>query len=181
VRPGFIPKRLVAELRRAPFSAPCSALFHSLLESALKLRFSGQSSLRVLVEAMALCLLAEFLHAASEAEAGAHDDVAVRNFLHCVEEHFGEEDCLQAARLAAGISRNSLFQKLRRVMGTTPANFLWQFRAERGAAMLVETGRTVGEVAYRCGFKNPFHFSRVLKRRFGKSPKDIRGQAWAKE
>ena len=181
MRPRFIPKSLEARLRRAPLSAPCSALFHSLIENALKLRFSRQSSVRVLVEAMALCLLAEFLHAAREAEAGAYDDMAVRNFLLCVEGHFGEEDCLQAARAAAGVSRNTLFQKLRRAMETTPANFLWQFRAERGAAMLAETGQTVGEVAYRCGFKNPFHFSRVLKRCFGKSPKEIRQQAWARE
>ena len=180
IRPRFIPKNLEASLRRAPLSAPCSALFHSLRENALKLRFSRQSSVRVLVEAMALCLLAEFLHAAREAKTGACDDMAVRNFLLCVEDHFGEEDCLQTARAAAGISRNTLFQKLRRAMATTPADFLWQFRAERGAAMLAETGQTVGEVAYRCGFKNPFHFSRVLKRRFGKSPKEIRQQAWAK-
>ena len=181
LRPRFVPKSLEACLRRAPLAAPCSALFHSLLEGALKLRFSRQASVRVLAEELALCLFADFLHAAREGESGAYGDLAVRNFLLFVEEHFGEEDCLQAARAAAGVSRNSLFQKMHRVMKTTPAHFLWQFRAERGAAMLAETGQTVGEIAYRCGFKNPFHFSRLLKRRFGESPKEIRQQAWARE
>ncbi|MCX6926067.1 MAG: AraC family transcriptional regulator [Verrucomicrobia bacterium] len=181
VRPRIIPNSLAACLRRTPLSAPCSALFHSLLENALKLRFSREASFRILVEGIAVCLLAEFFHAASEAESGVYDDIAVRNFLLCVEDHFGEESCLKAARAAAGVSRNSLFQRLRRMMETTPAKYLWQFRAERGAAMLAETGQTVAEIAYRCGFKNPFHFSRMLKRCFGKSPKEIRQQAWARE
>jgi AraC-like DNA-binding protein len=180
MRPGFVPKSLGASLRRAPLSAPCTALFHTLIESALKLRFSGEASARVLVDATALCLLGEFLHAAREAGSGAYDDLAVRKFLLCVEERFGKEDCLEAARAASGISRNSLFQKLRQVMKTTPASYLWQFRAERGVAMLAETGQTVGEIAYRCGFKSPFHFSLLVKRRFGKSPTELRRRAWTR-
>jgi transcriptional regulator GlxA family with amidase domain len=65
-------------------------------------------------------------------------------------------------------------------MNTTPARYLWQFRIERGAAMLGETGHTVAEIAYRCGFQNPFHFSRLVKQHFGQSPKEIRRHAWSK-
>ena len=38
-------------------------------------------------------------------------------------------------------------------------------------------GNTAAEIAYCCGFKNPFHFSRLLKKRTGRSPRDIRRQA----
>jgi transcriptional regulator GlxA family with amidase domain len=71
--------------------------------------------------------------------------------------------------------------KFRAKMGTTPARYLWRFRTERGAAMLGETGLTIAEIADRCGFKSPFHFSRIIKQHFGQSPKSLRRQAWTPE
>ncbi len=64
-------------------------------------------------------------------------------------------------------------------MGCTPARHLWKFRLERGVAMLEETGHTVAEIAYRCGFKNPFHFSRLIKQQAGRPPREIRRRAWS--
>jgi AraC family L-rhamnose operon regulatory protein RhaS len=88
---------------------------------------------------------------------------------------------LSAARLASGVSRNTLLSKFHRIMHTTPAHYLWKVRAERGISMLKETGRTIAEIAYHCGFKNPFHFSRLLKQRTGRSPREIRHAAWTRE
>jgi len=31
---------------------------------------------------------------------------------------------------------------------------------------------------YHCGFKNPFHFSRAVKKLHGKPPRQIRYEAW---
>lgn len=174
VRPSFMPKRLAAALRRAPFSVPCTALFHSLLQNAINLRFSQQPVVGVLAEHLVLCLFAEFLHSAHKNDSSTGDDLTVRNFLLCVENHFGDENCLQLARQASGASRNSLLRNFHTAMQTTPAKYLWKFRVERGAAMLAETGQTAAEIAYRCGFKSPFHFSRLFKKHLGQSPKEFR-------
>lgn len=45
--------------------------------------------------------------------------------------------------------------------------------------MLTETGHTVGEIAYACGFRDPFHFSRLVKGLQGVSPQNLRRQIWA--
>jgi len=105
----------------------------------------------------------------------------VNVFLRYVGDHFAEENCLPAARQAAGVSRNTLLNKFHQSLDTTPAHYLWKVRAERGISMLAETGRTVAEIAYHCGFKNPFHFSRLLKQQTGRSPKEIRHHAWSRE
>jgi AraC-like DNA-binding protein len=49
---------------------------------------------------------------------------------------------------------------------------------ERGAALLSATGLTVSQIADRCGFKNPFHFSRLLRKMQGVSPRQLRQRAW---
>jgi transcriptional regulator GlxA family with amidase domain len=80
-----------------------------------------------------------------------------------MEQHLTEPDCLQTAHVAAGVSRNTLITWFRTELQVTPARYLWRLRAERGIAMLAETGNTIAEIAYACGFRAPFHFSRHVK------------------
>jgi AraC-like DNA-binding protein len=179
IRPGFMPKSFQQLLGRAPFSAPCSEVFRLLLAAVSKLRAPRHSAAGRLVEQLGLCLFAEYLNACGRSDSETGGDPAVCAFMHHVEDHFGEENCLQAAHEAAGISRNAMIYKFRQEMHTTPARYLWRFRTERGAAMLFETGHTTAEIAYSCGFNNPFHFSRLIKQHFGRPPKDLRRQAWS--
>jgi transcriptional regulator GlxA family with amidase domain len=149
--------------------------------AAFKLRSSRLQATANLINQFGVCAFAEFLNEAHDAQAHPNQDPAVLAFLRHIEDRFAEPDCLRTAHHAAGISRNALIYKLNREMRTTPARYLWKFRVERGAAMLAETGHTVAEIAYRCGFKNPFHFSHLVKRHFGQSPKTIRHNTWAKD
>ena len=47
-----------------------------------------------------------------------------------------------------------------------------------GAKRVYDAGLTVAEVAYRCGFRNPFHFSRLVRAHQGLPPRDVRRRAW---
>jgi AraC family transcriptional regulator of arabinose operon len=179
IRPGFMPEEFQPRLRQAPASAPCSEVFRLLLAAAFKLRTPRHRATACLVEQLGLCAFAEYLNASRLTGLETGQDPAVRAFLNHVDDHFAEEDCLHSAHLAAGISRNAMIYKFRKEMRETPARYLWRLRIERGAAMLGETGHTTAEIAYRCGFKNPFHFSRSVKQHFGCSPKDLRHRAWS--
>jgi AraC-like DNA-binding protein len=130
------------------------------------------------VEHIGLALFAEFLHQATLWPQRTQRDDGLSRATACIEEHFGEEDCLARARLAARCSESGLNQQFRRYLGTSPARHLWLTRVERGVAMLRDTGLTVAEISARCGCKNPFHFSRLVKRSQGISPREVRRSAW---
>jgi len=98
-----------------------------------------------------------------------------------LEEHLRDQDCLSKAHDAAGVSRNTLISRFRRDLKTTPARYLWRLRTERGIEMLADTGHTIAEIAFACGFQTPFHFSRLVKSLQGLSPQQIRKQSWAIE
>lgn len=178
VRPGFMPQPLRRQLRGAAVSVQCSEIFRSLLATGFKLQPPHNGSAGIIVEHLALCLFAEYLNAAQQDALELSTDPSVNRFLRHVEEHYGDADCLLDAHRAAQISRNGLITKFRNQMRTTPSRHLWRVRVERGAAMLLETGHSVAEIAYHCGFKNPFHFSRLIKTQFGAGPKTLRQQAW---
>lgn len=76
------------------------------------------------------------------------------------------------------ISGNTLISQFQKRHHASPSRFLWKLRTERGIAMLRETGLSVAEIAYQCGFQNPFHFSRLVKQLQGIPPRDVRKQAW---
>lgn len=75
-------------------------------------------------------------------------------------------------RMAAvlGMSRSSLSAKCRTYFAMSPAQLFRKHRMERALELLTGTGMSVSEVAEFLGFENPFHFSRVFRRHYGRPP-----------
>ncbi len=178
IRPLFMPAELRWRLARAPQMVPCSELMHRLFAAAQGCRRVTSLAAGRVVEHLGLALFAEFLHQTSIWPQRSQRDEGLSRAMACIEEHFGDEDCLARAREAARCSESGLNQRFRRDLGTSPARYLWLTRVERGIAMLRDTGLTVAEISLRCGCKNPFHFSRLVKRSQGISPREVRRRAW---
>jgi AraC-like DNA-binding protein len=94
-----------------------------------------------------------------------------------VELHLGraDMDCRQVAE-AHGISPRYL-SKLFAAEGQTPSEWIWARRLERARAAIENaspSARSITQIAYDCGFKDPAHFSRAFKARFGLSPSELR-------
>lgn len=179
IRPSFMPEDLRRRLDRAPGRVPCSAFLHRLFAAALGLHCVGDASAGRVVEYLGLTVFAEYLHlAAVAARTREQQDECLGRAMAYVEEHYGEEDCLEGARRAACCSESGLNQRFRRYLGTSLARYLWATRVERGVALLRNTGLTVAEISDRCGCKNPFHFSRLVRKSLGQSPRAVRRAAW---
>ena len=88
-------------------------------------------------------------------------------------------DQLHNARLAPALVARELGVSVRHLhtlfaaAGSSFCTELTAFRLERASVMLKDrrfTGLAISEVAWRCGFKNPSHFSRLFRQRFGAAP-----------
>ena len=79
---------------------------------------------------------------------------------------------------ASGVSVGHLIKLTNEHWAMTPMERLWQERVESGARLLRETGLGIGEIAYRTGFCNPFHFSRRFRQRYGLHPRAWRQSMW---
>ncbi len=156
-----------------------SECFSRIVSSAFLLR-SGQSAPAChVIDTLAQGLFYEFLNMSNSSSTRACADMCVSKALRYMEDHFNDHDCLCGARRAAGCSTNALLYKFTRSVGTTPSRHLWQIRTEKGLALLADTGLPIAEIADRCGFKTPFHFSRCIHRMQGVSPRETRLRAWA--
>jgi AraC-like DNA-binding protein len=79
----------------------------------------------------------------------------------------------QIARESA-MSLSCFERTFKKEMGTTYAKFLNRFRISRAAKMLLEEDRSISEIAYACGFNNPYHFTRMFNRIMAVSPRAYR-------
>ena len=61
--------------------------------------------------------------------------------------------------------------------GRAPRLYMEERRVERAARALVETERSIYEIAESEGYEDPYHFSRIFKRVMGLSPRNYRRDA----
>ncbi|MEX3010324.1 AraC family transcriptional regulator [Hoeflea sp. TYP-13] len=77
----------------------------------------------------------------------------------------------------AGLSPSQLFRRFRTVAGTSPISWLRQERMVLARHLLTVSAENISNVAMRCGYVDPFHFSRDFKRHNGCSPRSFRATA----
>jgi AraC-like DNA-binding protein len=77
------------------------------------------------------------------------------------------------------VSETGLRELFHRVTGRSPRTYFEERRLERAARTLLETSRSVADVARQAGYDDPYHFSRVFKRVTGHSPRRYRQQSRA--
>ena len=68
------------------------------------------------------------------------------------------------------MSRTVFAQQFTRLVGESPISWLTQLRMERGAMLLNEKARSVGQVAEELGYRTEAAFRRAFKRRRGIGP-----------
>ncbi len=82
--------------------------------------------------------------------------------------------------LQIGMSKASLYRKLKALTGQSGNEFIQNVRLKYAARLLADSDRLVSAVAYDCGFSDPYYFSRAFRKLFGMSPKQWRQQNCAK-
>jgi signal transduction histidine kinase/ligand-binding sensor domain-containing protein/AraC-like DNA-binding protein len=71
------------------------------------------------------------------------------------------------------MSRMQLHRKIKALSGQSTSDFIQSIRLECALKALQEGDKSVKEVAFESGFVTANHFSRVFKRKYGKSPSEI--------
>jgi AraC-like DNA-binding protein len=178
VNPVAVPRPQRRRLARLPIVLPQSRAFDSLMRTAFDIASWREAEGRRMLKVLGLALLDEYIRMAREGGDERDRDTSHERARRWLDQHAAEHDALAGAARAAAITPQHLIRLFRTHYATTPGRYLWRLRVERGAGLLTASGLTVAEIADRCGFKNPFHFSRLLRQMQGLSPRQLRQKAW---
>jgi len=97
--------------------------------------------------------------------------------LECI--HRDLEGALDQERLAkiAHLSVSRFRAVFQHALGTAPRDYIGGLRLQRAQEFLLSTDLPVNEIAARTGHDDPFHFSRIFKKKCGVSPSEYRNRA----
>jgi signal transduction histidine kinase/DNA-binding response OmpR family regulator len=108
----------------------------------------------------------------SSVEITSVDQKFIKRAIEIIEEHMDDPELsVESFSRMIGMSRVSLYNKLKSLTSYSVQEFIFAIRLKRAAQLLKESGMTVTEIAYSVGFKDPSHFSKLFKKQYGISPK----------
>ena len=102
-------------------------------------------------------------------------DPFFQKLLSYIDENIDDET-LSSEKLCdkLAISKSSLYNKTRSVLGTTPHSLIYQRRLSKAATLLKSTTMTVSEIIDQTGFTSRTHFYDLFNKAYGCSPSDYR-------
>jgi len=162
-------------VRKAP------SVSHLLIEEGLSSRTHDETYLHEAMQALARACLLRFAAEARLIErrnASTPIHPALEKALGIAARSYAELRSAEDLARQVGMSVTQLRSLCRQFKRESPSGMIWRLKAEHAIQMIRSTGLTVGEIAESCGYANPFHLSRSVKRYTGVSPRSLRQGEW---
>ena len=91
-----------------------------------------------------------------------------------IETHYAKPQTLDTLAKRAAMSPSTLHRAFTGSMGESPINYLISVRLKKAKELLLNTKLSITEISMQTGFKDSNYFSRIFKKRLGKSPRHFR-------
>lgn len=99
------------------------------------------------------------------------DFVLLRNSL---QKEYANKVTVASLSSRIGISQSRFFELYSKFFGISPTEDVINIRLSNSKRLLSETDLSIGEISFRCGYSNVYHFTRQFSSRIGCSPKEYR-------
>jgi AraC-like DNA-binding protein len=120
-----------------------------------------------------MMILQRFLELVFFGEKTKNYNIRVRKAIKYIIEHYSEDLSVQAVAGKVGLSASYFGNIFRKETGASFHQFLTKIRLNRAEDILKSGECNVSEVAWACGFSDPFYFSKVYKENSGISPSQV--------
>lgn len=102
------------------------------------------------------------------------DDAFFIRITQCIQNHLSESE-FSADTIAdeVGMSKASLYKKVKATVGLTPHGLIKQYRLRKAADLLKNSDLSVSEVIYETGFNSRSYFYKSFNEMFHCHPKDF--------
>ena len=160
---------------------PTHAALHLFIEEGLAVPNHHHAALHDAMAALARACLLRFAADASPGDrgrTGPPPHPALQRALDMAATHYSELRSTEDLARRAGISPSRLRVLCRHAGSESPSAMIWRFKVEHAIQLIRSTGLTLGEIAGACGYANPFHLSRSVRRHTGHSPRRLRQDQW---
>jgi len=105
------------------------------------------------------------------------DAQRIKAMLSYVHSQFGKELSTASIAASASVSESECLRCFRSTIGTTPIQYLKQYRIQQAARLLTETQEKISDIASVCGFQDMSYFTKTFRETMGCVPTEYRKTA----
>ncbi len=98
----------------------------------------------------------------------------IKAMLTYIHENFGSELTIRTIAGAAMVSESECLRCFRKTIGTTPIQYVKQYRIDQAAQLLCSTKEKISEIASACGFQDMSYFTKTFRECKGCTPTQFR-------
>ncbi len=98
----------------------------------------------------------------------------IREAAYILENNIDKPLTIRELALKVGINEKKLKCGFKEIFNNTVYGYLFDYKMKLAEKLLRNTQEPISEIALKCGFEYPSHFSTAFKRRFGVSPHGFR-------
>lgn len=170
--------KVLEQLSALPECLPLSENMNRLLDLMLRI-VQDTAATDPLLISLGLAALQLYPSESKAALQKQEKHPAVYAAISWISEHFANEFTLNELAEVVGVSSEHLVRLFRQHEQTTPIQYVWNYRVNQAVALLTNTGLSITEIAYRCGFKTSHHFARLVKKTTGQTASELRQLSWS--
>ncbi len=105
------------------------------------------------------------------------DAARVRGMLEYIHENFAYDLTMKEISRSVNSSNSVCLRCFHQLLGTTPIQYLKNYRLEKAAQLLKTTAKTAKEIALECGFNDISYFTKSFREKMGCTPKEYQNRA----
>lgn len=102
------------------------------------------------------------------------EESRIKEMLKYIHLHFEEDITTSQIAQSASVSNSECLRCFHNVIGSTPIQYLKQYRIQKAAEMLHTTNIKIADIAAKCGFQEMSYFSKTFRQMKGVSPSQFR-------
>jgi AraC-like DNA-binding protein len=161
---------------RTSFSKSMRDLDRMIRSLKKKTRPGGETLIRSLMQSL---FYQFFYETGISGESRTHPlHPAVQRACTYIDANFQAPLDLKTIAANCGVTAAHLSRLFKEQLQRTATGHLWKVRVTAAADLLTQTGLSSAEIAYKTGFANPAHFSRLFKEHYTLPPGKYRNVMW---
>lgn len=112
------------------------------------------------------------IYESGRSEQGEDDEIL--GAIRYINEHFSERISLDELAEHVHLSKYYFAHRFKEIMGMAPMEYIIQNRINHAKSLLVQTGKSIDDIAYEVGYSSSNSFSNVFTGKVGCSPRSFR-------
>lgn len=101
----------------------------------------------------------------------------IRPAIEYINHHYNENITIRQLAMVVHLSESYFMNQFQKYVGLSTIEYLSHFRINKACKLLINTKKSVLEIAFNCGFRNISNFNRQFKKIIGYSPTEYRKKA----